>query len=88
MRSTLTHFVIRELYLSGTSVRLALKIVTQTYRDFMEVICLYIWERLYPEDGGSQFLRNVSTYLRKYASSHRRKAEDGSVSLWALFEAA
>jgi len=40
MRITLTHFVICNLYLSGTSVRLALKVVTQKYWDFMEVIYL------------------------------------------------
>jgi len=88
MRCILIHFVICNLYLSGTSVRLALKFVTQKYWDFMEVIYPYIWELLYPEDGGSQFLRNARTYLRKYASSQRRNSEDSNISLLALFDAA
>lgn len=54
----------------------------------MEVIYPYIWELLYPEDGGSQFLRNARTYLRKYASSQRRNSEDSNISLLALFDAA
>jgi hypothetical protein len=28
---------------------------------------------IYPEDGGSMFLRNVSEYLRDYTASHPRR---------------
>jgi len=79
MRSTLTHFVICNLYLSGTSVRLALKFVTQKYWGFMEIIYLYFWGFFFTlkmEEASS-----FETWVAICANAHRRNAEDGNISL-------
>ena len=41
MRPTIAHFITCNLYLSGNLVRLALNVVVQNYRNFMEFFLLH-----------------------------------------------
>jgi len=78
IRSSLTHFAICNLYLSGTSVRLALKTLCKCIGTSWKE-STYAFESLYALK--MEKASSSETWVPIYGNMHRRKAEYGNTSL-------